>query len=67
MDICLPELSPTEDERTETTTQAARKLLATCWITICTAPNTEREEAKRATHELCAALPLITTEEARLN
>ena len=64
MDICLPELAPTEDERTGTT---AQKLLASAWIVIYSTSDAKREESERATHELCAALAMRTTEEARLN
>jgi hypothetical protein len=68
MDVCLPELVETEDDLPPPT---ASSLLADRWILLWSTANVERQdprhETKKATHSLCAALPLVTSEEARLN
>lgn len=67
MDICLPELAEPTGELPATT---AQQLLATFWVTVWSAPDSERREpseSERASRILRDALPLRTTDEARLN
>ena len=63
MDICLPELAQIDDEPAQIT---AEQLLSDMWITLWAKSN-EHQESEKAAHSLCAALPLVTSEEARLN
>ena len=62
MDICLPELGQTDDELS-----TAEQLLADTWVIFWAKPDVDAAESERAAHSLCAALPLVTSEEARLN
>ena len=64
MDICLPELAQTEEESAPA---LARELLADTWVVLWLQPKQDTKESERAAHVLSAALPLVTTEEARLN
>ncbi len=61
MDVCLPELVDADDRPAETAEVST--LLADCWVTLWSAS----EDSERAAHALCIALPLVTTDEARLN
>ena len=61
MDVCLLDLAEIQNEPLPD--QPAASLLADCWVILWSAV----EETERAAHALCAALPLITTDEARLN
>ena len=63
MDICLPELGQIEVELPAAPTETTS---AERWIVLWISKD-EPEESRRATHELCAALPMVTTAEARLN
>jgi hypothetical protein len=65
MDICLPELDRIEDEHIGTHADTTDSTGRAGWLVLWLAPKTE--ESERATHELCAALPVRTIEEARLN
>ena len=64
MDICLPELAQIEDEPLYTTAAA---LLTDTWLTLWVRADSAHEESERAALRLCAALLLVTSEEARLN
>lgn len=61
MDVCQLELVETDDLPAEAI--APGTLLADCWVTIWSAS----ADAESASHMLSEALPLVTTEEARLN
>lgn len=61
MDICLPELDQTDAELPAIPTESAER-----WIVLWIAA-AEDEESRRATHELCAALPVVSDVDARLN
>ena len=66
MDICLPELAQIEDQPAQAPSDA-RAILADTWVVLWLAAAPRPEESERAAHELCAALPLVTSEDARLN
>jgi hypothetical protein len=63
MDVILLELSHDSEPSDSTNTPNAESLLADTWLPLWSSS----EDAERATHELCVALPLTTTEEALLN
>ncbi|HEU5317573.1 MAG TPA: hypothetical protein VFX49_15780 [Chloroflexota bacterium] len=66
MDVCLLELSR-DAEPSDLPDLAepgdGQRTLADTWTPLWSSS----EDAERATHDLCVALPLITTEEALLN
>jgi hypothetical protein len=66
MDICLLELSrDAEPSDLPDTAEPgdAQRALGDTWLPLWSVS----EDAERATHDLCTALPLRTTEEALLN
>ena len=64
MDICLPELAEPAHELPDTSTQMRP---AERWLLFWPSPDSKPADADRATHELCAALPERTIDQARLN
>ena len=68
MDICLLayDLGQVIDEEPDSATRPA-ELLRDTWLPLWPASQGPALESERVMQVLCATLPLVTTEEARLN